>query len=82
MNYIWEHLPAFCSVLVTIYVASKVQKIHLDINSRLDEWRKDTHAAGVAEGKLEGQKDRETSARAEGKLEGAEENEKKRSQIL
>jgi len=82
MNYFLDHIPALVSLLVTIYLASKVQKIHLDINSRLDQWREDTHKAGIAEGKLAGQKDRETSARAEGKIEGAEENEKKRSQKL
>jgi hypothetical protein len=56
-NYFWDHLPAMASAALTIFALFKIQKIHIDINARLDQWRKDTKEAGIAEGRLAGQKE-------------------------
>jgi hypothetical protein len=43
-------IPAICSYLASRNNARKIQQIHVDMNSRFDQWMEATKKASYAEG--------------------------------
>ena len=50
--------PSLVSAAISVYVVRQVQKVHVSINSRFDEWMEATKKSSYAEGKLAGKKEK------------------------
>jgi hypothetical protein len=58
-------VPSIITAIVAIHLSQKVQAVHLDVNSRLDQLLKAARAASFAEGKAEGKSEGTTSTKEE-----------------